>query len=300
MNIVIAGGSGFIGQKLTNTLLSEGHKIIILTRTAKTNTSEVQYVQWLSEGANPENEIKDADVFINLAGVSINDGRWSAKHQKQIYESRMIATDELIRIISRLDQKPDVLINASAIGIYPASTKNIYTEESQEIADDFLGKTVYDWERKARQVETYGIRSVFMRFGVVLGKGEGALPLMVLPFRMFVGGTVGQGKQWVSWVHVEDVVRSIIFAMNHTKVQGPVNVVAPSPVTMKEFGQTIGSVLHRPHWMPVPSFALKLVLGKKSALVLEGQHVIPKVLTESGFKFKFPTLQEALEDLLVK
>lgn len=298
MNIVIAGGSGFIGQRLTNALLSKGHKIMILTRMAKTSTKDVRYVKWLTEGTTPENELTDADVFINLAGVSINAGRWSANHQKQIYESRMIATEELNRIISRLDKKPAVLINASAIGIYPASNTATYTEDSQQIADDFLGRTVYEWERKAKQVETYGTRAVYMRFGVVLGKGEGALPLMVLPYRLFAGGTVGQGGQWVSWIHVEDVVRSIIFAMNNANVQGAVNVVAPTPVTMKEFGQTIGSVLHRPHWMPVPSFILKLVLGKKSALVLEGQRVVPKVLTEKGYEFTFPTLPGALEDLL--
>ncbi|MFJ7726742.1 TIGR01777 family oxidoreductase [Neobacillus sp. NPDC097160] len=298
MKIVIAGGSGFIGQKLTDILLGEGHQIVILTRKVKQPSGDVSYVKWLEDGVLPEKEIKYADVFINLAGVSINDGRWNADHQKQIYDSRMKATDELVRVIEALPENPSILINASAIGIYPASMNAVYTEDSLETADDFLGKTVHDWENKAKKVETHSIRAVFMRFGVVLGNEGGALPLMALPYKFFAGGTVGSGEQWVSWVHVEDVVRAISFSIENDKLRGPVNVTAPSPVKMKDFGKTIGSVLRRPHWLPVPSFAMKMVLGQKSALVLEGQHVVPKVLKEEGFEFQFPTLHLALEDLL--
>jgi uncharacterized protein len=299
MKIVIAGGSGFIGKKLTDQLLSQGHTIVILTRKKKESSQNLEYVTWLTEGAAPENDIHHADAFINLAGVSINDGRWSNSHQKQIYESRMTATDELFRIISILPEKPAVLINASAIGIYPASTQAVYTENSKEKADDFLGKTVSDWEKKAKQVEAYSTRAVFMRFGVVLGKEGGALPLMALPYKLFVGGKVGSGEQWVSWVHVTDVVRAIIFALENN-LSGPVNVTAPSAIRMNEFGKTIGSVLHRPHWIPVPGFAMKMILGQKSSLVLEGQHVVPQVLLEKGFEFSFPTLKTALEDLLMR
>jgi uncharacterized protein len=298
MKIVIAGGSGFIGQKLTRLLLAEGHSVVILTRKEKKSSGKIEYVRWLDEGVSPEMEIGKADAFINLAGVSINDGRWSKSHQKQIYESRMTATDELLRIISLLPEKPTVLVNASAIGIYPSSKSAIYTEDSLEPATDFLGRTVQDWENKAQQVEKHSIRAVMMRFGVVLGKEEGALPLMAMPYRLFVGGKVGSGDQWVSWVHVTDVVRAILFAITSNHLSGPINVTAPAPLRMNEFGKCIGSVLHRPHWLPVPSFAMKMVLGQKSALVLEGQHVVPKVLQESGFEFKFPTLCSALVDLL--
>ena len=148
--------------------------------------------------------------------MSINEGRWTAEHRKQIYDSRMEATDELLRIISALQTKPAVLVNASAIGIYPASEDNVYTEESTDVADDFLGQTVTDWEKKAASVESEGIRAVFMRFGVILGKEGGALPLMVLPYKLFAGGTVGSGNQWMSWVHVEDVARAIAFAIENT------------------------------------------------------------------------------------
>jgi uncharacterized protein (TIGR01777 family) len=298
MRIVIAGGSGFIGKKLTDMLLSEGHVLVILTRGDRESTEKVQYVRWLEKGTSPEKQIRNADAFINLAGVSINDGRWSENHQKQIYESRMTATDELLRIISSLLEKPSVLVNASAIGIYPASVKTVYTEDSTERANDFLGKTVRDWENKALQVEEHSVRPVFMRFGVVLGKEGGALPLMALPYRLFVGGKVGSGDQWVSWVHVMDVVRAVVFALKNVTLRGPVNVTSPSPLQMDEFGKTIGSILHRPHWIPVPSFTMKLVLGQKSALVLEGQHVQPQVLQEAEFEFMYPTLRSALEDLL--
>lgn len=296
MKIIIAGGSGFIGRKLTK-LLKEDHEIIILTRKGERSAGKIKYVKWLEEGSLPEKEIGKADAVINLAGVSINDGRWTQHHQKQIYESRMTATEELLRIVEALSEKPSVFINASAIGIYPPSRHTVYTEKSTEVADNFLGHTVYDWESKAARMMEHGIRTVFMRFGVVLGNEGGALPLMALPYRLFMGGTVGSGKQWVSWIHVTDVVRAICFAIENHQISGPVNVTAPNPKVMKDFGRTIGAVLHRPHWFPVPAFLMKVVLGKKSSLVLEGQHVIPKVLMEEGFEFKFPTLESALGDL---
>lgn len=297
MKIVIAGGSGFIGEKLTAFLMAEGHEVVILTRKGKISNNSVSYVEWLNEGAIPEKGLENTDAFINLAGVSINDGRWTLKHQKQIYTSRMTATEELLRIIEALPQKPSIFINASAIGIYPVSLDAIYTEESADIANDFLGRTVFDWESKAKQVEKYGIRTALMRFGVILGSDGGALPLMTLPYKLFVGGTVGSGKQWVSWVHVIDVVRAISFVLNQDHLNGPINVTSPSPLRMREFGKTIGSVLNRPHWFSVPSFAMKLILGQKSKLVLEGQKVLPKVLMEEGFEYLFPQLDLALEDI---
>lgn len=297
MKILIAGGSGFVGKRLQEVLFKKGHDIMILTRKGKQSESTIKFVQWLKEGSSPEKEIGRADVVINLAGVSINDGRWTENHQRQIYESRMTATAELLRIVEALSEKPTVFINASAIGIYPPSLDTVYTEKSTEVADDFLGRTVHDWERKAATMMEHGIRTVFMRFGVVLGNEGGALPLMALPYRLFMGGTVGSGEQWVSWVHITDVVQSIVFAIENNRLNGPVNVTAPNPKRMKDFGKTIGVVLHRPHWFPVPALLMKAALGKKSSLVLEGQHVLPNVLMNEGFEFKFPTLESALKDL---
>lgn len=300
MKIVIAGGSGFIGQKLTAFLVDEGHDVIILSRKEKKGTGTISYVQWLQEGATPEIAIGSADAFVNLAGVSINAGRWNAEHQRQIYDSRMTATDELLRIITALPIKPSVLVNASAIGIYPASEDIIYTEADTVISDDFLAQTVADWEKKAALVESEGVRATFMRFGVVLGQGDGAFPPMVIPYKLFAGGKVGSGRQWLSWVHIDDVVRAIAFAITHENLQGPVNTTSPFPQRMDNFGKTIGSVLHRPHWFPVPGFVMKLALGKKSALVLEGQHVLPNKLLDNGFEFKFPILKDALQNILHK
>jgi uncharacterized protein (TIGR01777 family) len=298
MKLVIAGGSGFIGRKLADLLLEKGHQIVILTRKDRPSNSRIKYVKWLQEGAAPEKEIGKADAFINLAGVSINEGRWTQQHQKQIYDSRMTATDEIIRIIQSLPDKPTVLVNASAIGIYPSSLNTVYTEKSTEISNDFLGRTVHDWEKKAYQVSVLGVRVVCMRFGVVLGTEGGALPLMVLPYKLFVGGRLGSGEQWVSWVHVNDVARSLLFAIENDHLNGSVNVTAPFPTRMKEFGKTIASILQRPHWFPVPAFLLKLALGNKSKLVLEGQQVLPDVLLKEGFEFSFPSLESALADLL--
>ncbi len=298
MKIVIAGGSGLVGQKLTEVLLQAGHEVVILSRKAKASSGKVSYVQWLQDGSSPEEDIGHADAFVNLAGVSINEGRWTDEHQKAIYQSRMTATDEILRIIEALPEKPNVLVNASAIGIYPASEMKVYTEKSTDFADDFLAKTVFDWEKKALTVESSNIRAVCTRFGVVLSNEGGALPPMMLPYKLFAGGTVGSGRQWLSWVHVNDVARSILFTIENDNIRGPVNVTAPFPQRMKYVGQTIGSVIKRPHWIPVPSFMMKVVLGKKSALVLEGQHVLPQVLLDNKFEFSFPTLQLALEDLL--
>lgn len=298
MKVVIAGGTGFIGQKLAGMLRDNGDEIVILSRKDRKADERISYVTWLSEGAVPELEIRQADAFINLAGVSISDGRWGRQHQQKIYESRMAATGELLRIIAAMETKPATLINASAIGIYPASEQAVYTEKSKEQADDFLARTVADWEKKASAAESFGVRTVMMRLGVVLGNEGGALPLMVLPYRLFAGGTVGSGKQWVSWVHIIDAARSICYALHHDTISGPVNVTSPNPVTMKDFGKKIGSVLHRPHWLPVPALMMKLALGQKSRLVLEGQQVVPERLLENGFKFSFPVLESALKNLL--
>lgn len=298
MKIVIAGGTGFVGQKLTEYLMHKGHDLIILSRQPKAAKDKVKYVQWLQNHTQPEKEITEADVFINLAGVSINEGRWTKTHQQKIYDSRMRATDELLRIIHALPTQPHTLINASAIGIYPASESARYTEEVTTTAEDFLGQTVRDWEQKAMSAENFGVRVACMRFGVILGENGGALAPIVTPYKLFAGGTVGSGKQWMSWVHLEDVIRAIEFAIETPSLKGPINVVAPFPMQMKYFGQAIGKILNRPHWLPVPSFMMQLLLGKKSDLVLKGQFVIPEKLQKNGFTFSYPTLEDALKSLI--
>ncbi|WP_303965739.1 TIGR01777 family oxidoreductase [Sporosarcina ureae] len=298
MRVVITGGTGFIGSILTEKLKLKGHEVIILTRKPSSQHNDVHYVQWLTDHASPENELGHVDAFVNLAGVSIDDGRWSEERKKQIHDSRITATQEVLRIMRTLPKKPHVLVNASAIGIYPTSLTAEYTEDSTEIGDDFLAQTVHDWENLAGQAKELGVRTVYTRFGIVLGKNGGALPLIKLPYQLFAGGKIGSGNQWFSWVHVEDVANAILFSIENHDVEGPVNVVAPSPMHMNAFGKTIGKVLHRPHWFPVPSFAMEVALGEKSIVVLQGQHVLPKKLLAHGFTFDYPSLRPALENLL--
>lgn len=297
MKVAITGGTGFVGRELTRMLLERGDEVIILTRKPKAPSGNVTYVEWLTQNAVPEKQLEGIDAFVNLAGASINDGRWSEEQKKLIYSSRMDATNELLRIFGKLNQKPKVLVNASAIGIYPPSETVTYTEASADRGSDFLAQTVRDWEILAARAEDYGLRVACGRFGIILGKDEGALPLMALPYKLFGGGTVGSGKQWLSWIHVKDTARALIFALDNDQLSGAFNVAAPQPKQMKEFGKEIAHALHRPHWIPVPSFALKTALGDKSQLVLEGQRVLPTVLEKHGFQFKFPNLRSALADI---
>jgi uncharacterized protein (TIGR01777 family) len=297
MKVAITGGSGFVGQEITKQLTANGHEVYILTRSPKVSNDSVHMVKWLVDGAKPEDQLNGVDAWINLAGASINEGRWTEEQKQKIYDSRMKATDEVLRIFGTVSKKPTVLVNASAIGIYPPSEQATYTEESFSRGSDFLAKTVEDWEKKASQAEEFGTRVAYGRFGIILGKDQGALPLMALPYKMGVGGKVGSGNQWVSWVHVSDVAKAVLYAIDNDDFKGPFNVTSPDPKQMTEFGKILGEVLHRPHWLPVPSFALKLALGDKSQLVLEGQRVVPDKLLTHGFKFTYPDLQKALKNI---
>ncbi len=299
MKIAITGGTGFVGQALTEELLEHHHEVMILTRNPDKYNDRpgITYVKWLSDGAKPEEELEGIHAFINLAGESINSGRWTDERKKRIINSRINSTHEVINIIMALKDKPSCLINASAIGYYPSSTTNTFTEASTETADNFLGETVQIWEKEAQKASQLGIRVAYSRFGIILGENEGALPRIALPYKLFAGGTVGSGEQWMSWVHIKDIARAVHFIAVTEDISGPVNVTAPSPVTMKEFGKTLGAVLGRPHWIPVPSLALKVAMGEMSALVLEGQKVLPSVLSEHGFHFKYPELKSALIDI---
>jgi uncharacterized protein len=296
MKVAIAGGTGLVGSRLCEMLKKRGDEVIILTRSESKMKNGIPHIKWLN-GEKLETSLEGIEAFINLAGVSLNEGRWTTERKEAIYKSRMDATDEVLRIIQHLKVKPDVLVNASAIGIYPASTTAVYTEESQERAADFLGTTAADWEIKAMEANEFGVRVCLARFGVILGRGSGALPLITLPYHLFVGGTVGSGEQWLSWIHVDDVCGAIIHAMETPELEGPINVTSPNAKRMKQFGKIIGRTLNRPHWLPVPSIALKLALGEKSQLVLEGQYVVPEKLLASGYHFQYASLEDAIIDL---
>lgn len=298
MKIAIAGGSGFIGEAVRDELLKQGHQVYILTRSTASAKSikNVVYIQWLSEGDQPENRLEGVNAFINLAGESLSSGRWTPARKSRILESRLNATDEMKRIIRSLKHKPSVLLNASAVGYYGTSTRQTFTEQNQVQPSDFLSQVVSQWEAEA---DGTGIRTVLMRFGVVLGRGEGALPRMALPYKLGFGGTLGSGRQIVSWIHVQDVVRAMLHCIGDSTLEGPVNFTSPKPLTMKAFGQTIGKVLGKPHYFPAPAFAIKLLLGEMSVMALEGQAVLPQKLISSGFEFLYSSPESALQDCLL-
>ncbi|WP_409273904.1 TIGR01777 family oxidoreductase [Neobacillus sp. SCS-31] len=297
MKITIAGGSGFLGGAFADTLLEKGHEVFILTRKKKeSGRTGLTYVQWLSEGSRPEHELVGIDVFINFAGESLNSGRWTTERKERLLMSRLAAANEAVRIMAAMEEKPKVHIAASAVGFYGTSDDKTFTEVSPS-GNDFLADVVKRWEDASLQAAHFGIRTVLCRFGIILDGKEGALPRIALPYKMFGGGTVGSGRQWVSWIHLDDAVSGILFAIENEGVSGPVNFTAPEPVPMKEFGKTVGKVLGRPHWLPVPGFALKLLLGEMSTLVLEGQRVLPEKLHDMGFNFRFPELEPALKNI---
>ena len=299
MKIAITGGTGLVGEALSSSLIQAGHQVYILTRNSDdSRTSNPKYIQWLNPGDSPEKELEGIDAIVNLAGATIN-SKWTDEYKQKIIDSRLQATAEVKRIIETLPKKPSVLVNASAVGYYGTSNSKEFTEQSNK-GNDFLADTVYQWETSAAKVHNLGVRLVLCRFGVILDKTDGALPRMVLPYKFFAGGKIGSGKQWLSWIHIEDVVRGIIFAIENTQLNGPVNFSAPSPVRMDEFGKVLSRVINRPHWMPVPSFALKILLGEMSVLVLEGQRAIPEKLLKAGFTFRYPELEKALTEIFSK
>ncbi|NHC42360.1 TIGR01777 family protein [Bacillus sp. MM2020_1] len=300
MKITIAGGTGFVGKALTDQLLKNNHEVIILSRQTKDTSPAdgIRYVQWLNDSSSPIQELEGTDIFINLAGESINSGRWTVRRKEKILNSRLESVQALLDIMNRLDRKPKALINASAIGVYGTSEEKIFIEKDNHgFGNDFLSQTVRQWENEANKAAQLGIRTVLCRFGIILDKQQGALPKIAFPYQSFIGGPIGSGRQWMSWIHIEDVIHAISFIIESEQIQGSINFTAPNPVTMSEFGKTLAQVLHRPHWLPVPSFALRLLLGEMSTLVVEGQKVLPEMLLENGYQFMYPDLKMALKNI---
>lgn len=297
MKIAIAGGTGFVGRALCKTFSREGHEIIVLTRNKRKKThSNITYAEWLNDKELDASIFNDVNVIINLAGESIN-ARWTKKKKAQILNSRLTPVKAIHKLIQQLEKKPNVYIQASAIGFYGTSETETFTEQASKPGHDFLAHVASKWEEAGKVIENEGIRTVYMRFGLILSKDDGALPRIILPYKWFFGGKLGKGNQWASWVHIEDVCSMIRFAIENENINGPLNVTAPNPVTMNELGKTAAKILKRPHWLSVPAFALKLILGEMSTLVLDGQRVLPEKALENGFHFQFETLDEALENL---
>lgn len=295
MQIVIAGGSGFLGRALVGALRSDGHRVRVLTRRPRHADDVAWSPESDEERARPwTSAIDGADAVINLAGASIGGTRWNAARKKAIRDSRLKATGALVLAIADARRRPPVFISASAIGFYGNRGDERLTEDSPP-GTDFLAEVCRDWERIALEVATIS-RVVRVRSGLVLGRGGGALPPMALPFRLFVGGPVGSGTQYLSWIHIDDWVAMVRWALHTDAVCGAINLTAPAPVTNTEFAHALGRALHRPAFMRTPAFALRVLLGDEMAetLVLGGQRVLPVRAAAMGFAFKHGALDSAL------
>ena len=284
MNIAMSGATGFIGSHLTKALEGRGWTVIPLRR----NDFE-------GDETLLPNKIEGADVVVNLAGATIA-GRWTEEYKKVIYSSRVGITLKIVEAMSRADKKPWLFISTSAVGIY--DTKGVYTEQDEHYAGDFLGGLALDWERAALGAGGAGIRTVIFRFGVVLGRGGGALEKMLIPFRLGLGGVIGDGTQPFSWVHVDDLTSAFFAAIENRNFAGIYNLTAPNPTTNRGLTEALARALHRPAVMRVPAFVFRLQLGEGAKVLLEGQRVLPKRLLERGFTFRFTGIEEAVEDLV--
>lgn len=302
MKIAITGGTGFIGSALIQHLSSSPHDLIVFTRGESTvqlkGALTVKYVHWNPyESGEWQKKIDGCDGVINLVGQRVIDRRWNNSVKRTIVDSRIIPTRLLVDAIRTAEQKPRVLVSASAIGYYGDRNDEIITEESSG-GDDFLADVVKQWESAAYDAEQYGIRVATPRIGLVLDRNGGLIEKMLLPFRLFAGGPIGSGSQFLPWIHLEDLLRGLFVPLEREDFRGVYNLVGPNPVTMKEFCKTFGSVLRRPSWIPVPDAALMILYGEGAKVVLSGQRALPKKLEDAGFQFSFPDLRKALENIL--
>lgn len=296
--ILITGGTGFIGQALRTKLLQNEHYLVVVTRSPKKYEDESaknqRFISWDGDLVIAMNEV---DVVINLAGENLFSQRWNEEVKKRIYNSRIDGTRKLVEAMHAAEHKPEVFISASASGIYGNRGADIL-DESASPSDDFLAKVCVDWETEAQKATEFGVRVANPRIGIVLEKGGGALEKMLPPFRFFVGGPIGNGQQYMSWVHRQDLVDALIYPIENEQLSGAYNVGAPSPVTMNELSETLGQVMNRPSVFRVPEFALQLLFGEGAKPVLDSIRMKPKALLDANFEFRFDDLEEALADIV--
>lgn len=298
MNIVITGGTGFVGTNLTQKLLARGDQVTVISSSGKSTLEQSSNYTVLqadtTETGTWQDEIVKFDVLVNLTGRSIFN-YWSESYKKKIYDSRVKTTRNLVQALGENTQT--VLLSASAVGYYGDSGEIVQDEQSSA-GSDFLAEVSKDWEKEAYRAQKKGARVATMRFGVVLGKGGGAIETMKTPFKLGMGGPIGNGKQWFPWIHIDDLTSAIIFLMEGGDLSGPFNFTAPEQVRQKEFAKTLAGVLGRPAILPAPSFLMKTLAGDFGKSLLQGQKAVPKALQECGFVFRYGNLEEALLTIL--
>ncbi|MCU0549522.1 MAG: TIGR01777 family oxidoreductase [Leptolyngbya sp. Prado105] len=310
MRVAVTGATGFVGSRLVQRLLAEQHQVVAFTRNVSRaaeilpNSENLEIVAYSpKEAGDWQKKIAGCEGVVNLAGEPIAENRWTPELKKNLLESRTLTTQNVVNAIASLhasvtaqaNPTPTVLVNASAIGFYGTSETASFTENS-EAGKDFLAEVCQAWEAEANKVKDSGTRLVILRIGIVLENG-GALGKMLAPFKMFAGGPIGSGKQWFSWIHREDLVNLILKALT-SDMEGVYNATAPNPVKMADLTTTLGQVMNRPSWLPVPGFALEALLGDGAIVVLEGQQVLPQRTLSAGFQYQYPSVKEALQAIL--
>ncbi|MFP3942167.1 MAG: TIGR01777 family oxidoreductase [Thermoanaerobaculia bacterium] len=299
--VLITGGSGLIGSALTEELAGAGYEVVVLSRSPERVEglpAGARSVGWdAASAAGWDGEVEGARAIVNLAGENLASGPWTEERKRRIRESRLRSTGAVVEAVQRAEQPPAVLLQGSGVDHYGPRGDEEVTEETPP-GEGFLARLTRDWEAASEPVEPAGVRRALLRTGLVLAPGGGALPKMALPFRMFAGGPVGDGSQWVSWIHLRDEVRAIRFLLERQDASGPYNLVSPEPVTNRELSKALGRVLRRPSVLRAPAFAVRLVLGELADTVLQGQRAVPRRLQEAGFSWELPELEPALRDAL--
>lgn len=301
MRVLITGGSGLIGGALARDLAGS-HDVVVLTRDPARATGlppKIRAVRWDGVTAEGWGELAEGPdtAIVHLAGESIADGRWTAERKRRIVDSRVRSSAAVAAAIERTKVKPRVLLQGSAVGYYGPCGDEVVAEDHPP-GSGFLARVCLEWEQTTAGVESLGVRRAILRTGIVLSKQGGALAKMALPFKLFAGGPLGSGRQWVPWIHLADEVGAIRFLLENEAGKGPFNLTAPEPVRNRDLGRDLGNALHRPSLLPTPGFALHLVLGEMAGMVLEGQRAVPRALQSLGYAFRFPELPAALRDLL--
>ncbi len=296
MEILITGATGLIGRELCRELLASGHSITVLSRNPQKAKKALKDATVLDWNTLNDNSLGAIDCVINLAGESIGTGRWTTKKKQLIFNSRINTTKAIVTAIRKGAIKPKMLVNASAIGYYgPQGNKKI--DEQYPAGDDFLATVCKAWEYEAYKAEELGVGVAAIRTGVVLSKDADALKKMMLPFKFYCGGPVGTGQQWLSWIHISDLVKIFMHVIKKG-ITGPVNAAGPEPIKMRDFSGILGKVMKRPSWFPVPTPVLRLALGEQADLLVNSQRVFPKTIIAAGYEFLFPTVEAALKDII--